>query len=459
MDKAAVINAAVIPGDGETLLPVAAVYIRGDRIEGVEARRLSRAEREELARHRRVIDGEGLVALPGLINHHAHGAVPGPLFPSAEPPPSEAQARENLDRHLAQGVTTIVNVCGFCLPEEAARVSDHPVRVLLATAHLPRAVEAADAVGGRGLSAAHRAATADEMLARGAVALGEIGAGHTLGGGGQDYLYIPQAIRAATGRTVKPEQARALKLAALGRRLDPAAFDRAATARVLEDIGLADVLDPEQARDLVAASVLPPVRAALAAFDDAAEVARRHGTAVIFHNSAPSAARILAVARRLGKSPARIVAAHSNHDTFSVEDSVETARKLRELGVWVDLATFSLSERSRERMGNFLEYFDALAASGSANLISTDYNGGYWDGIPLAIDRMVRQGWASLPQAAAMATANVAGVLGLTDRGRLLPGLLADLTLLRADDLSRVAHVLVGGRVAFCDDAPGHHGS
>jgi|GEM_PF-391783 len=449
MEQAAIVNAAVVTGDGEMFYEQATVYIRGDRIEAVEPGHLDTARVEELSRHRRVLDGAGLVVWPGLINHHTHGTVPGPLFPSGEPALPVAQVRRNLNRHLAQGVTTLVNVDGFALPEEAALVADHPVRVLLATAHLPAAVKAADLVSGKGLGPEHRTATVEKMLAAGAVAIGEIGAGHTLGGGGQDYLYIPRAIESATGRRVTPEQARALKLATLGRRLDPAAFDRAETARVLQEIGLDDVLDPDRVRELVARSVLPPVATALAAFDEAAQLAARYGVAVIFHNSAPSADRVLAMARRYGRSPARVIAAHSNHDTFTVADSVETARRLREAGAWVDLATFSLSPLAREKMGDFREYFDALAAAGHAQLLSTDYNGGYWDGIPLAIARMVQHGWGNLPRAVAMATANVADVLGLSDRGRLRPGLLADLTLVQAEDLSRVEAVLVGGKVVF----------
>lgn len=454
MERAAIIDGAVVTGDGTTFLEHATVYIQGDRIEGIEPRRLSPAEREELARHRRVIDGHGLVVGPGLINHHTHGTVPGPLFPSGEPPLPEGQVRRHLQRHLQQGVTTLVNVDGFALPEEAARVADQPVRVLLATAHLPAAVRAADLVSGKGLGPAHRAATVEKMLAAGAVAIGEIGAGHTLGGGGQDYLYIPRTVAAATGRSISPTQARALKLATLGRHLDARAFDREAAARVLQEMGLADVLSPEQARDLVAGSVLPPVETALAAFDEAAALAARYGVAVIFHNSAPSARRLLAIAQAHGRGPARIIAGHSNHDTFTVPDSVATAQKLREYGAWVDLATFSLSPLSREKMGDFREYFDALAAAGHANLISTDYNGGYWDGIPLAIARMVAHGWATLPPAVAMATAHVADALGLKDRGRLRPGLLADLTLLRADDPGQVAAVMVGGRVVFQEGLP-----
>ncbi|HLT59120.1 MAG TPA: amidohydrolase family protein [Limnochordales bacterium] len=447
MERWSIVNAAVVSGDGRMLYPAAAVHISGSRVEGLEERRLDLQEMDALARHRRVIDGQGLMVWPGIINHHAHGAVPGPLFPSGEPPLPVEQVRANLDRHLREGVTTLVNVCGFCLPEEAAAVADHPVRILLTTAHLEAARQAALALGGRGLQERHRQATVEEMLAQGAAAVGEIGAGHTLGGRGQDYGYIPKAIAAATGRMIDPNQARALKLATLGRRADPGAFDREATARVLAQIGLDAVLSPQQARDIVAGCVLPPMATALAAFDAAAELAARFRVPAIFHNSAPSAERLLAVARRYAEKGARIIAAHSNHDTFTAEECAAYAQRLRDAGAVIDAATFSLTAEAREKMGDFRDRFDALAAAGCIDLISTDYNGGWWVGIPAAIARLVQHGWASVPKAVAMATANVADVLGLTDRGRIRAGLLADLTIVYGHDLSHVAAVVVGGKV------------
>lgn len=447
MEHKSIVNATVVTGDGKTVHQAAAVHIRGRYIEGVQPGRLEGSAIDELRRHRLVMDGTGWMVWPGIINHHAHGCIPGPLFPSGEPPLPERQVRANLDRHLRQGVTTLVNVCGFCLPEEADVVGDHPVRVMFATAHFDTARLAATSLGGRGLDRRHHAVTVEEMLARGAVAIGEIGAGHTLGGRGQDYWYIPRAVKAATNRTIDPNQARSLKLAILGRRADSRAFDRAATARVLSEIGLDDVLTPEQARDIVARSVLPPIHTALAAFDEAAELAMRFGKPAVFHNSAPSAERLLAVARRCADAGARIIAAHCNHDTFTVEDSVKTARELREAGAIIDLATFALSPESREAMGDFREHFAALASSGCADVISTDYNGGHWDGIPTAVQHIVANDWASLPAAVAMATANVARVLDLTDRGRIEAGLLADLTIVDAKDMARVMAVMVDGTI------------
>src|SRR5690606_35171538 len=65
MQQAAVVNAAVVTGDGKTWYEQATVYIQGDRIEGIDPRRLPAADVAELARRRRVIDGDGLVVWPG----------------------------------------------------------------------------------------------------------------------------------------------------------------------------------------------------------------------------------------------------------------------------------------------------------------------------------------------------------------------------------------------------------
>ena len=89
------------------------------------------------------------------------------------------------------------------------------------------------------------------MLTLGAVMLGEVGGGVTLGGGGMDYLYIPLAIKERTGMDLKTRQCRALKEAAMGRYINPDDCDLAEVQRVLDETGLAKHLTAEEARDLV----------------------------------------------------------------------------------------------------------------------------------------------------------------------------------------------------------------
>ena len=66
--------------------------------------------------------------------------------------------------------------------------------------------------------------TVDDLVAQGAVCVGEAGAGGTLGGGMQDNIYIPKASHEACGVTIDPFQARALKEAVLGRTISTAGF-------------------------------------------------------------------------------------------------------------------------------------------------------------------------------------------------------------------------------------------
>ncbi|SRR5260221_2007073 len=131
------------------------------------------------------------------------------------------------------------------------------------TTHTPAAIEAARAVDGAGLRPRHTDRTVEDMLEAGAIAIGELGGGQTMGGGGQDLRYIPDAVERTTGVRISSAQARALKEAALGAHLDAADFDPVAMAAALRDCGLHGILSPARARALIAETVLPSFTAAL----------------------------------------------------------------------------------------------------------------------------------------------------------------------------------------------------
>ena len=73
------------------------------------------------------------------------------------------------------------------------------------------------------------------------------------------------------------------------------------------------------------------------------------------------------------------------------------------------------------------------------------------ESLALTLERGVRNAMRfagiSLEQAAAMASANVADALGLADRGRIRPGLRADLCLL--DTAGEVRMTLVAGKIVY----------
>lgn len=133
-----------------------------------------------------IVDGAGMLVIPGLINNHTHGTAYGPLFPSGHVALPREQVLANLDRHLLEGTTTVLCVDGFVTAADLASTDEvHPVNIGLASCNTPACLRAAAVADGGGLTEANRMFTARRAVGAGAVALGEIGAGHTLGGVGE----------------------------------------------------------------------------------------------------------------------------------------------------------------------------------------------------------------------------------------------------------------------------------
>ena len=199
-----------------------------------------------------VVDAAGMLVIPGLINNHTHGTAYGPLFPSGHEPLPHRQVAANLDRHLLEGTTTLLCVDGFITAEAVARTDEaHPVNVKAASCNTPACLEAAIIADGGGLVEENKAFSARQAVAEGAIALGEIGAGHTLGGGGASYLYIPEEIARRIGVRVTAWQANQLKIAVLGRHITTSAFDRDAVEEALAAANLTGRLSVEDVREIV----------------------------------------------------------------------------------------------------------------------------------------------------------------------------------------------------------------
>lgn len=441
MPRIIVRNGTLVPGDGRSVIASGALVVEDGRIREILQGEAARGSFEGADR---VIDATDRVVMPGVINNHAHGIAFGPIFPSGHEPLPREQVLKNLDRHLLEGSTTLLSLDGFITPQEVEETRrHHPMNIYAATCNTPKCREAAEIADGTGLTDYHRQFDADRALDAGAVALGEIGAGHTLGGGGQDYMYIPAAVREVTGREITPHQAQTIKFAVLGRYVDPAQFDRERVQQALHEVGLADVLTPERARQLIEQTVLPPFNVALDGLRDAGAVARRRKTPLIAHNSAPSKRVVL----ELAEQDTPLIAGHSNHTTFTVEEAVEQAQQLRRLGATVDVST--LDGFGARRLVPTPEHMYAMLRENVVDTVSTDYAAGFHDGILLGLEHALREGVVELPRAVALATANVARAIpGLApDRGRLEPGLFADVVITAREALSRVDTVLIGGEV------------
>jgi imidazolonepropionase-like amidohydrolase len=395
-----------------------------------------------------VVAASGRLVIPGLINNHTHGTAFGPLFPSGHEGLPHEQVLANLDRHLLEGTTTVLCVDGFVTAQARARTDDaHPVAVELASCNTPACLTAATIVDGGGLTDENRAFTASRAVRAGAVALGEIGAGHTLGGGGASYLYIPAEVARRTGVTITPRQANALKISVLGRHISSSAFDRDAVEEALAAAGLTGRLSVEDTREIVAGIVLPAFDIALSGLTEAAGQARAAGVPVLVHNAAASMTQVA----RIAGTGVRLIAGHSNHSSFEPREALAHAERLKELGAVVDVSTLDTFGARRLTTGPELLY--AMFEAGLVDTISTDYAGGHHDPVLLAIDQATKAGMVTLPAAIAMATANVADAIpGIAPgRGRIVPGAVADIVVTDPARLDRVGLVMIGGVVVVRD--------
>lgn len=385
---------------------------------------------------------EGSLVVPGMINNHTHGTAYGPLFPSGHEALPRDQVRANLDRHLLEGTTTVLCVDGFITADSHAQTNeDHPLRVGLASCNTPACLEAATIADGGGLRSENRDFSARDAVSAGAVALGEIGAGHTLGGGGASYMYIPEEVRKRTGVTITPKQADQLKVAVLGRHISASSFDRDLAEQALKAADLLGKLSVDEAKEIVSQIVLPAFEIALHGLTEAAEQARATGVPVLVHNAAASMTQVGSIAR----TDVSLIAGHSNHTSFDQREALEHAERLKEAGAIIDVSTLDCFGAQRLTDGPGLMY--AMFEQGLVDTISTDYAGGHHDSILLGIDEATKAGVVSLPAAIAMATANVADAIpGLASRrGRIVAGGIADLVVTDPAALHKVDSVFIDG--------------
>jgi hypothetical protein len=290
-----------------------------------------------------------------------------------------------------------------------------------------------------GVAERHRN-TVEEMVAAGAVAVGEAGPG--IDGHWADHTLIPLAIAEKLGRQIEAVEARRLRLAT-------ESYDREALV-----VALGEVLGVDESflgdwRD-VYERVQEWGRMASAALDEAIETAERLNLPIVFHHTPTTFPRLLEAADVLGD---RLIAAHSNFQCTTVEDTLARARALKDKGAYIDIMG---GDSFGVRMFHPLPtHAFALIEAGLADAISTDYCGGYWDSLLRVAVEAWRAGHAPLEKAIKMLTSTPAAMVpGLAPRrGVIAPGMVADLVVTAPDDPATVRYLVVSGHLIAVPDA------
>ncbi len=438
-------DGVVVTGDGVTLYEKASVLIRGNEILDV-TERLDPAL-ESYAEE--VIDCTGKCIMPGMINQHQHGVTFGPVFASGMVNYGRERIMELLDRNFLQGCTTVLNVDGFVTMDEVKETQKHhPMRIKTATTHAPINFEAGMRCDGKGLAEKHKLMEIEKMFANGAVCIGEVGGGHTLGGGGQDYLYIPKAVKELKGIDIDYLQARAMKLSVLGRYIEESYYDRDRVAAALKEHNLDSFLTPEETRELIYKTTLASVKVALDGYLEAGHIAKKLDVPLLCHN-APTSKKIIHEVAKLGIN--KFVACHSNY-LFTKEEAVENTKYLKQYsGVIIEVCTHD--PWGAKRLVSTPENLYAFYEEDLTDVVSTDFANGSFDSMLEAVEHGVELGLVSLPKAIAQCTKNVTEAIPLLapNLGQLKEGYTADVLVTSYPNVSNVERIYIDGKLVAKD--------
>lgn len=436
-----IFNANIVTGDGRTILENGYIVIEGELIESFRAG----AAPPLYHNAGRAVDAAGGFVIPGLINNHTHCITRGPCccdYAMLGMPKS--RVIQNLNRHLLEGETTIVTVDGFNTMEEVAEArSLSPALVQTFSLHTPGHFKKVKALSCGGMKEEHYSTTIEEMLKQGALGVGEVGAGGIPipKEGEMPYLsyaerhYIPFVVRSETGHQINLEESMALRLAVLAQPRNEKAL-----SDLLAEMGISAAKKKlEEFSEHSAENGWLGIEAC----QEAATYAGKLGVTLLFHNAPQTREQAIEFAREL---KGLFVAAHSNF-LYKPGEAIEVAKAVKKAGGWIDVRGGHFFS-ARQFFGNHVTTM-ALFEEGLADIVSTDYSGGYWDPILCLLEYLIDQNVINLPQAIATVTKNVIEAIPniAPNRGEISVGKIADLVVLDRESISRVRTVLIGGKV------------
>jgi len=437
--KLAILNGTLIDGDGNTIIPHSQICINHGLIEyaGTQTGTLKGYH---------TIDASGKLVIPGIVNTHTHGVVYGaPLFSSGSSSLTEEQVYNNIRRHLSEGTTTVVSVDGFANLEDVVRTArQSPLNVFTTVTYSPKSYSSAQLIDGKGINRKN-AIDLETIDTPYVVGIGECGSGATLGGGVQDYKFIPEAIRQKFGVQLSEIQSRQLKESVLGRNICPENYNPQECTMLIKEFGLPTTA--EEIRRVIQSSVLPPFYDSVDSLRELTTQAQKYHIPVMIHNSAASMCVIEELVQDFAKNKNVLVAGHSNHPSFTLKEALGLARRLKEQGSIIDISTFDTLQTGNETEIN---YFVEFLRSGMVDTITTDYGGGNHSSILSMLDLMVKERVIDLPSAIRLVTYNPSNIFSkLHGRGLIKAGNSADIVITEMDNLSEVNMVFVNGIQQF----------
>lgn len=398
------------------------------------------------------IDARQGYVIAGIINHHTHGISLGPFGQAGSKALPLGLIKRNLNKHLLEGTTTALDLDSFSTPEEIETLQKmHPIKIKYGTSHTRFNLEAAEYADGKGLNKFHKGLHVEEMISRGAVVIGEVGGGSTLGGASANYLYLPSAIEEKTGRTISVSLSTQLNKAVLGRHMDLSSTNKMAVQDILSKAMLADVLTVDEAIEIVKEFVYSSVEVGRKGIREAAQLAIKYDIPIIVHNASATMEVMLEIAEKLGS---KLIAAHSNHPSYENGEMIRTIKDLRKHGAIIDICCgdfFGAKQIFRE---DDLKLTLQLLYDGLGDVLSTDFMGGNWDPMLQFIEKAVQEKALTLPEAIGMVTCKVTDAIPklAPNCAKIEPGKVADLVILDSKKISSIRYVLVNGLIVCKDN-------